>query len=274
MTVINTNVSAIRAGNSSRLANASLAQAMERLSTGKRINSAKDDAAGLSVATRMTSEIRGLNAASRNANDGVSLVQTAEGGMSQITTMLQRMKELSVQAGNGTLGDADKDNLQAEFAELITQIDEVAGRTTFNGVALLDGTNATVTLQTGTTSTQTQDVTLSDVTTTTLAVGLLDIGSTSATGGAAAAMDAIDTALYTITTARAGLGAVQNRLEASVASITNRVTNLEESRSRIEDTDFASESTALAKSQILSQASTAMLAQANQSQQNVMSLLR
>jgi flagellin len=271
MSVINTNVSAVRASNSSRMASASLSQAMERLSTGKRINSAKDDAAGLSVATRMTSEIRGLNAASRNANDGVSLVQTAEGGMSQITTMLQRMKELSVQAGNGTLGDADKDNLQAEFAELITQIDEVAGRTTFNGVSLLDGTNATVTLQTGTTSSQTMDVTLSDVTSGTLAVDALDIGSTGDAGGA---MDAIDTALDTITTARAGLGAVQNRLEASVASITNRVTNLEESRSRIEDTDFATESTALAKAQILSQASTAMLAQANQSQQNVMSLLR
>jgi flagellin len=271
MTVINTNVSAIRAGNSSRMANASLAQAMERLSTGKRINAAKDDAAGLSVATRMTSEIRGLNAASRNASDGISLVQTAEGGMSQITSMLQRMKELSVQANNGTLGDADKDNLQAEFAELITQIDEVASRTTFNGVSLLDGTNADVTLQTGTTSTQTQVVTLSDVSATTLAVDTLDIGSA---GDAGAAMDAIDTALDTITTARASFGAVQNRLEASVASITNRVTNLEESRSRIEDTDFASESTALAKSQILSQASTAMLAQANQSQQNVMSLLR
>ncbi|RHW18466.1 flagellin FliC [Sphingomonas gilva] len=271
MTVINTNVSAIRAGNSSRLANASLQQAMERLSSGKRINSAKDDAAGLSVATRMTSDIRGLNAASRNANDGISMVQTAEGGMSQVTTMLQRMKELAVQAGNGTLSDADKDNLQAEFSELVTQIDEVAGRTTFNGVALLDGTNATVTLQTGTTSTQTMDVTLSDVTGTTLGVDTLDIGST---GDAGAAMDAIDTALDTITTARAGLGAVQNRLEASVANITNRVTNLEESRSRIEDTDFAAESTALARSQILSQASTAMLAQANQSQQNVMSLLR
>ena len=269
MTVINTNISALRAGNSSRMADAGLRQAMERLSSGKRINSAKDDAAGLSVATRMTSEIRGLNAAVRNANDGISLVQTAEGGMSQITSMLQRMKELSVQANNGTLADEDKDNLQAEFAELISQIDEVATRTTFNGKDLLAG--ETITLQTGAKSTETMDVTTTAVSADDLLVDALDIGST---GDAEAAMDAIDEALETVTTARATLGAQQNRLEASVSNITNRVTNLTESRSRIEDTDFAAESTALAKSQILSQASTAMLAQANQSQQGVLSLLR
>lgn len=268
MTVINTNVSALRAGNSTRAANASLSQAMERLSTGKRINAAKDDAAGLSVATRMTSEIRGLNAASRNASDGISLVQTAEGGLSQITSMLQRMKELAVQAGNGTLGTTDKTNLKAEFDQLALQITEVSNRTTFNGVDLLKGATAIV-LQTGTKAGDTLSITPVAMDTLAGTVTALDIST-----DAAAAMTALDTALDTVTTDRATLGAVQNRLDAGVASITNRVTNLEESRSRIEDADFASESTNLARSQILSQASTAMLAQANQSQQNVMSLLR
>ncbi|API59215.1 flagellin [Tardibacter chloracetimidivorans] len=271
MTVINTNTSALRAQNASRLAEMNLSRAMERLSSGKRINSARDDAAGLAVASRMTAEIRGLGAAIRNANDGISLAQTAEGAMGEVTNMLQRMKELSVQSANGTLSDGDKDNLQAEFAELIAQIDDIANRTTFNGVALADGTNATVSIQTGTSAGETVDVTLSDLTAATLAIDALDIGSA---GDADAAMTAIDAALDTVTTARATLGAVQNRLDATVNSLTDRATNLTESRSRIEDTDFSAETTNLAKSQILSQAATAMLAQANQSQQNVLSLLR
>ncbi|RJF93230.1 flagellin [Sphingomonas cavernae] len=271
MTVINSNSAALRAHNSSRVADKNLSTAMERLSTGKRINSAKDDAAGLAVASRMTAELKGIGAAIRNANDGISLAQTAEGAMGEVSNMLHRMKELSVQSANGTLSDGDKDNLQAEFAELIAQIDDVANRTTFNGVALADGTNTTVAIQTGTKAGETLDITLADLTATTLAVDAEDIGST---GDADAAMTAIDAAIDTVTTARATLGAVQNRLDATVNNLTSRSTNLEDSRSRIEDTDFSVETTNLAKSQILSQAATAMLAQANQSSQNVMSLLR
>jgi len=271
MTVIGTNVSAMRAAYSSTKAEAGLAQAIERLSSGKRINSASDDAAGLAIATRMTSQVRGLNAAMRNANDGISLAQTAEGGMNEISNMLQRMRELSVQSANGTLSAGDRTNLQTEVTALIAQIDDVATRTDFNGVKLLDGTNATVAIQTGTAAGEQVTISLTDVDATALAVNALDI---STAAGAAAALTALDTALNTVTTAQAGLGAVQNRLEATVSSLSNRVTNLSESRSRIEDADFSTETTALAKNQILSQASTAMLAQANQSQQGVLSLIR
>ena len=271
MTVIATNVSAMRAAYSSTKAEMGLTQAIDRLSSGKRINSAKDDAAGLAIATRMTSQIRGLNAAIRNSNDGISLAQTAEGGMNEITNMLQRMRELAVQSSNGTLSAGDRTNLQAEVTELISQIGDVASRTNFNGVSLLDGTNSSISIQTGTASGETVTVSLTDVDATALGVNAVDISSLS---GAGTALTALDTALTTVTTAQATLGAAQNRLEATVSSLTNRVTNLAESRSRIEDADFSAESTQLAKYQILGQASTAMLAQANQSQQGVLSLLR
>lgn len=271
MTVIGTNVTAMRAAYASTKAEMGLSQAIDRLSSGKRINSASDDAAGLAIATRMTSQIRGLNAAIRNSNDGISLAQTAEGGMNEITNMLQRMRELAVQSANGTLAAGDRTNLQAEVTELLAQVGDVATRTNFNGVALLDGTNASVDIQTGTSAGETVTVTLTDVDATALGVNAIDI---STAAGAGTALTALDTALNTITTAQATLGAAQNRLEATVSSLNNRVTNLSESRSRIEDADFSAESTQLAKYQILSQASTAMLAQANQSQQGVLSLIR
>ena len=271
MTVIGTNVSAMRASTASSRAEVGLSQAIERLSTGKRINSASDDAAGLAIATRMTSEVKGLNMAMRNANYGISLAQTAEGGMNEITNMLQRMRELSVQSANGTLSAGDRTNLQAEVTALIGQIGDVSGRTEFNGVKLLDGTNASIAIQTGSKAGEQVTVALTDVDATALGVNALDI---STEAGAAAALTALDTALTTVTTAQANLGASQNRLEATVSSLTDRVTNLSESRSRIQDADFSAESTQLAKFQVLSQASTAMLAQANQSQQGVLSLIR
>ncbi len=271
MTVIGTNVSALRTLNASRNAEMSLAKAMERLSTGKRINSAADDAAGLSIASRMTAEVRGLNMAIRNANDGISLAQTAEGGMNEIGSMLQRMRELAVQSASGTLTDADRTNLQAEVTELIAQIGDVATRTQFNGVALLDGTNATIDVQTGSDSGETVAVTLTDVTAATLGVDGVDI---STQAGADTALGDLDTAIDAISTAQATLGAAQNRLQTTVSNLTDRVVNITESRSRIEDADFSAETTSLAKAQILSQASTAMLAQANQSQQGVLSLIR
>lgn len=271
MTVIGTNVSALRASTASNSAEMSLAKSIERLSTGSRINSASDDAAGLAVATRMTSEVRGLNMAIRNANDGISLAQTAEGGMNEITNMLQRMRELAVQSANGTLSAGDRTNLQAEVGELISQIGDVASRTQFNGVALLDGTNASLAIQTGSNASETVSIALTDVDATALGVNATTVATVT---DANAALTAIGTALDTITTAQATLGASQNRLQTTVSNLTDRVTNITESRSRIMDVDFSAETTNLAKSQILSQASTAMLAQANQSQQGVLSLLR
>lgn len=270
MTVIGTNVTAMRASYASNQAEMGLAKSIERLSTGSRVNSAADDAAGYSIATRMTSEVRGLNMAIRNSNDGISLAQTAEGGMNEITNMLQRMRELSVQSANGTLAAGDRTNLQTEVTALIAQIDDVASRTTFNDVALLSAAG-TVNIQTGSDANQTVAITLTDVDATALAVNALDITSEA---GATAALTALDTALDTVTSAQASLGADQNRLQTTVSNLSDRVANISESRSRIMDVDFSAETTELAKNQILSQASNAMLAQANQSQQGVLSLLR
>ncbi|WP_066119046.1 flagellin [Blastomonas sp. CCH9-A1] len=280
MTVIGTNVSALRAANASTSAQMSLSKSIDRLSTGKRINSAADDAAGNAIATRMTSQIRGLNQAVRNANDGISLTQTAEGGMNEIVNMMQRMRELAVQSASGTLADSDRTNLQAEVTALkaeVTalkaQVNDVANKTTFNGVALLN-TAGPVAIQTGIASGDTVNITLANVTTVGLGIDGVDIGALAGTGDPSAALTALDTALNTITTAQAGLGASQNRLQATVSSLVNRSTNLSEARSRIQDANFSEESTNLARSQILAQASTAMLAQANQSQQGVLSLIR
>ncbi|WP_420605849.1 flagellin [Novosphingopyxis sp.] len=271
MTVIGTNISAMRASTASNRAEMGLSQAINRLSTGQRINSAADDAAGLAIATRMTSEVRGLNMAMRNANDGISLAQTAEGGMNEITNMLQRMRELAVQSANGTLSAGDRTNLQTEVTALIGQIGDIAGRTDFNGVGLLNGSSTTIAIQTGSKAGEQVSIGLTDVRTATLGVDAIDV---STAAGANTALGVLATALDTVTTGQAKLGASQNRLQATVSSLTDRVTNLTESRSRIQDADFSAESTMLAKYQILNQASTAMLAQANQSQQGVLSLLR
>ncbi len=270
MTVIGTNVSALRAANASTSAQGMLSKSIDRLSTGKRINSAADDAAGNAIATRMTSQVRGLNQAVRNSNDGISLAQTAEGGMNEIVNMMQRMRELSVQSASGTLAAGDRTNLQTEVTALLAQVDDVAGKTNFNGVSLLN-TAGPIAIQTGIGSGDTVNIALANVTATGLAINAIDI---STAAGAGTALTALDTALNTITTAQAGLGASQNRLQATVSSLVNRATNLSEARSRIQDANFSEESTNLAKAQILAQASTAMLAQANQSQQGVLSLIR
>ncbi|PAX07943.1 flagellin [Sphingomonas lenta] len=457
MTVIGTNTSATRAGNASRLANMQLQTAMERLSTGKRINSAKDDAAGLAISSSMSAQIRGMNQAVRNANDGISLAQTAEGALNEVTSMLQRMKELATQSSNGTLRDSDRTALQAEMTQLTAEIASVSKTTTFNGVNLLDGSVTGVKLQTGinagesinmsmvkatsgalglqaekvglavnaalaagdltingqdvgavatvdalavanaingftgttrvtakaenwvtadvsnipatgtftitpgtgtavavtltsaennvdalaakinqvsgtngniaasvengrlkivskngsnitmsgTTSflTNAKDITDAAVTPVTAAVegrltltaeagASLNIAGTAAadaglgTGqmsfsavsianqtGAVASLAVIDAAIEKVSAGRGDLGAVQNRLQSTVNNLTNNATNLTDARSRIEDTDYSAETAQLAKAQILSQASTAMLAQANQSQQGVLKLL-
>lgn len=275
MTVINTNTSALRAQNGSRVANQALQSAMERLSTGKRINSAKDDAAGLAIASSMTSQIRGMNQAIRNSNDGISFAQTAEGALGEVTNMLQRVRELAVQSKSGTYSAADRTNLNAEASALQAQIADILTNTKFNGVAVFDyaaadTANDEISIQVGA-NTETVDV----------AKAYINSGNFEAADfavdtdvNAAATITNVDTNLAAINTARAGLGASQSRLESVVNNLSNTVTNLSDARSRIEDADFSAETTNLAKAQILSQASQAMLAQANQSQQGVLSLLR
>ncbi|SMF72592.1 flagellin [Allosphingosinicella indica] len=269
MTVINTNTSALRAQNGGRVAEQSLRVAMERLSTGKRINSSKDDAAGLAIASSMTSQIRGMNQAIRNSNDGISLAQTAEGALNEVTNMLQRIRELAVQSASGTYSDDDRTNLQEEVKALGAQINDIVANTKFNGVTLFGSADGSFAIQTGANSGD--QVTISITGLDVSSASGADISSVS---GAESALDDVDTALKDVGTVRAGLGAAQSRLESTVNNLTNNVTNLADARSRIEDADFSAETTNLAKAQILSQASTAMLAQANQSQQGVLSLLR
>jgi flagellin len=268
--IINTNVSALRAQNSSRIASNMRDTAIERLSSGKRINGAKDDAAGLSITTRMDAKVRGLNQAVRNSNDGISLAQTAEGAAGEVSNILVRMRELAVQSANGTSTTEDRAAIQLEVDALISQVDDISTRTDFNGTSLLDGT-ANIDIQTGVDSGETVNITIADLRTAALGVNTVDL-STSA--GASAALTALDDAIETVSSERANLGAQQNRLDATVNNLTSTVTNLTESSSRIKDADFSVESTKLASAQILSQASTAMLAQANQSQQGVLSLLQ
>ncbi|WP_340267374.1 flagellin N-terminal helical domain-containing protein [Sphingobium mellinum] len=282
MTVIGTNSSALRAMNASATASKSLSTAMERLSTGKRINSAKDDAAGLAIAATMSSQIKGMTQGIRNANDGISMAQTAEGALGEVTNMLQRMRELTVQASNGINDTNAKTNIQTEITALSSQITSTLANTEFNGQKLFDGTAGTagaVTIQAGANASDTVTMNFGDLAAPLATI--LGFDATTATTanfatalGSAATAGSFDEAIQAISTARAGLGSVQNQLESTVNGLTNNITNLSDARSRIEDADFSAETTALAKAQILSQASTAMLAQANQSQQNVLKLIQ
>ena len=272
MTVIGSNISSLRASNASTNAQSMLSTSMERLSTGKRINSAKDDAAGLAISTSMTAQIRGMNQGVRNANDGISMAQTAEGALDEVTNMMQRMRELAVQKDNGTYSTGDIANIKSEQDALAKQLVSVLSNTEFNGKKLFDGSAGTagaVTIQAGANVSDAITLTLDNLKADT-AIAAVATSAGSVTG---ATLAQYDTALAKVGTSRANLGAVQNQLESAVNNLTSNSTNLSDARSRIEDTDFSAESTALAKAQILSQASTAMLAQANQSQQGVLKLL-
>ncbi|MBA3054742.1 MAG: flagellin FliC [Sphingomonadales bacterium] len=274
MAVINTNISAIRASNASTAANKLLGMAMERLSTGKRINSAKDDAAGLAIATSMTSQVRGMTQAIRNANDGISLAQTAEGALGEVTNMLQRIRELAVQGASGTFQTSDRAAMQSEVTNLTQQIGDVLGNTTFNGITLFSttaGADVSNDIQTGAEAGETVTLTSTAIDGTNISATALDVTSTAA---ATTTMANVDLALADVNASRASLGGGQNRLESAVNNMTSNVANLSDARSRIEDTDYSAETTNMAKAQILSQASTAMIAQANQAQQNVLSLLK
>ncbi|PCD04045.1 flagellin FliC [Sphingomonas spermidinifaciens] len=271
MTVIGTNIGSLRAANAATSASQALTSSMERLSTGKRINSAKDDAAGLAIASSMTSQIKGMNQAVRNANDGISLAQTADGALNEVTNMLQRVRELAVQASSGTYSADDRTNLQTEVTQLTAQIGDIIDNSKFNDVALFGAADVTISIQVGAGSTDQIDLTISALDLT--AARAASIAGADGTA-AQAVLDTVDDALDAVATTRASLGAGQNRLQSVVNNLTTNATNLTDARSRIEDADFSAETTQLAKAQILSQASTAMLAQANQSQQGVLSLLR
>lgn len=272
MSVINTNISALKAQNASMKANEMLGNAMERLSTGKRINGAADDAAGLSIATGFTSDIRGLNQGIRNASDGIALAQTAEGALDEVANMMQRVRELAVQSSTGTYDTEDRGFMDQEVDELRAQITDILSNTEFNGVTLFSTTSGSdVTVDIAIDAGRTVTLTSNAIDGTNISASGLDVTSASA---AATTITNVDNLLSDVNTARSSLGAGQNRLEAAINNLTTTATNLTDARSRIEDTDYSSETTALAKAQILGQASTAMLAQANQSQQSVLSLLR
>ncbi len=281
MSVINTNVSALYSQNAMKANTRAMNTAMEQLSTGVRINSAKDDAAGLAIGQSMTSQIRGLNQAVRNANDGINMMQTAEGAMTEQSNMLQRMRELAVQSSNGTYSSAQRVYLDAEFSALITQIGKISTETTWNGQQVLAGTNTNsisgisgdFQFQVGQAAGQTLTVSIGNMGTGTsgLAISSLAISTAS---GASAAMTTIDAALEKINLQRATIGAGINQLTYAADNMTNIAANVTQSRSTIMDTDYALATTQLAKTQILQQASTAMLAQANQQAQGVMALLK
>ncbi|MFA7534006.1 MAG: flagellin [Tissierellaceae bacterium] len=247
------------------------AKSMEKLSSGFRINRAGDDAAGLSISEKMRAQIRGLNMASRNSQDGISLIQTAEGALDEVHAILQRMRELAVQAANDTNVTADRNALQAEINELVSEISGIAQRTEFNTQKLLDGNFTNKTLQIGANSGQIMSVSISGMTPTSLSVNDLKLSGHT---NASSAITTINSAIETVSTLRSKLGAIQNRLEHTIKNLDNASENLQAAESRVRDVDMAKEMMEQTRQQILQQASTAMLAQANTAPQTVLQLLR
>jgi flagellin len=301
MTVINTNVAASITANALTKNERAMSQAMERLSTGQRINSASDDAAGLAIASRMTSQLNGLNMAVRNANDAISMVQTADGALVEASKMVQRMRELTVQAASGTVNSTDQTALNTEFRALEDQIHLISTNTEWNGQKLLNGELGAVNFQVGANASQTISITFGDLNTDGdasadatnadnkgLMVALDDATGTVSSGAGTATVDLndvvitssqstvlgyLDNALTRLNAHRATLGATLNRLEYAADNLANVSQNTLASRSRVLDADYASETTELAKTQIIQQAATAMLSQANQYPQTVLALL-
>ena len=300
MSVINTNVAATITSNALAKNDRAMGQSMERLSTGQRINSASDDAAGLAIASKMTSQIRGLDQAVRNGNDAISMIQTADGAMVEVSNMLQRMRELTVQAASGTNTSDDLASLNIEFQALDDQIDAISINTEWNGQKLLDGSLGAVAFQVGANASQTISVTFADLNTDNSATEATGAGTATtdmftgldndvaASGTSTVDLDAqvitgsaqgttlgyLDRALDRINSHRATLGATINRLEYAVDNLANVSQNASASRSRVQDANYATESTELARTQIIQQAGTAMLAQANQQSQSVLALLK
>ncbi len=301
MAVINTNYLALVSQNNLNRSQSSLGSAIERLSSGLRINSAKDDAAGQAIANRFTANINGLTQAARNANDGISIAQTTEGALNEINNNLQRVRQLVVQANNGTNSAEDLVSINEEVIARVAEINRVSEQTQFNGVKVLTGGTTNISIQVGAFDNETIDIKLGTVNSTTLfAGGSGNLGAITegtdakatagagilssyagATGGTAATAKVstdlladIDAAISKVDSQRSGLGAIQNRFESTVANLNNTVTNLTASRSRIEDADYAVEVSNMTRAQILQQAGTAVLAQANQVPQTMLSLLR
>ncbi len=271
--VINTNLNSLNTQRNLSTSQGSLATSMQRLSSGLRVNSAKDDAAGLSIATRMDSEVRGMNVAIRNSNDAMSFAQTAEGGLSKITDSLQRMRELAVQSKNATNTTADQANLDTEYQQLATEVTRVAANTNFNGVNTLAGGAKVFQVGTGNASGDTITVTGTDMTAQASIVASTG-GAVTSSALATTAITNIDAALTAVNTERALYGATQNRFEAVISNLHVSSENQSAAKSRIMDTDFAAETANLSRAQILQQAGTAMLAQANSSPNGVLALLR
>ncbi|MDR7192573.1 flagellin [Luteimonas terrae] len=276
MSVINTNTIALNAQRNLSTNSASLSTTIQRLSSGLRINSAKDDAAGLAISQRMTAQVRGMDQAARNANDGISLAQTAEGALGEIGNNLQRIRELTVQAANGTNSEDDKAALQKEVTQLQSEILRVVDNTKFNGTELLSS-GTTISIQVGANATDNDkiDITLTDIKS--ALSGVTDSSfsiSGMAAGSGATQLDTLDSALKSVNEARADLGAIQNRFSSAVSNLQTSSENLSASRSRIQDTDYAKETVELTRTQILQQAGTAMLAQAKSAPQSVLSLLQ
>ncbi|WP_319802384.1 flagellin [Candidatus Symbiopectobacterium sp. NZEC151] len=291
MAVINTNSLSLLAQNNLNKSQSALGTAIERLSSGSRINSAKDDAAGQAIANRFTANIRGMTQAARNANDGISLAQTAEGSLNEINNNLQRVRELANQAKNGTYSASDIDSMQSEINERVAEINRVADQSQFNGIKILANTNTdtTISIQVGANDGETIGISLTSNQGWNKHTGTLTAGTTG--GQVTAASDrkvsvdgfdvlatdvlaSVDAALKAVDTQRSSLGAIQNRFESTVANLNNTITNLTSARSRIEDADVATEVSNMSKNQILQQAGTSVLAQANQVPQTVLSLLR
>jgi flagellin len=265
-TTINTNVTSLNAQRNLKMNTGSLSTSMQRLSSGLRINSASDDAAGLAIADRMNSQVRGLNVAVRNANDGISLAQTAEGALSTVTDVLQRMRELAVQAQNGTNGTSDRANINTEYLALSAEITRIADQTKFNGNAILSASAGAQTFQIGANNGETLAITTAQIQTV--------AGNLTTAADASTALAALDTKLDSITTERAKYGAAINRFQFAISNLQTSSENQAASRGRIMDADFAVETANLSRSQVLQQAGTAMIAQANQLPQQVLSLLR
>ena len=263
---INTNINSLNAQRNLGTAQMSLATSMQRLSSGLRINSASDDAAGLAIADRMNAQIKGTNVAIRNANDGISLAQTAEGALATVTDALQRMRELAVQAQNGTNGTSDRANMDTEYQALSSEITRIAAQTKFNGVAIVGGGAGAQVFQVGANNGDTLTITTTAVTTV--------AGDLTTSANASTAVAALDTALNTITSNRATYGAAINRFGFAISNLGVTAENQTASRGRIMDADFASETANLSRANILQQAGTAMVAQANSQPQGVLALLR
>ena len=269
--IINHNLSAINTQRQMFKTSTAQSKAAEKLSSGLRINRAGDDAAGLAISEKMRGQVNGLNQASRNAQDGISMIQTAEGALDETHSMLQRLRTLSVQSSNGTYVSADRTNIQAEVEQLTAEITEIANKTQFNKMDLLDGTTSEITFQVGANSAQTIKVTMESMTATTLSINSLSLSTQT---NAQSATTTIDDAINTVSTFRAKLGAVQNRLEHTIASVDNSAENLQAAESRIRDTDMAKEMMELTRTNVLSQATQSMLAQANSRPNQVLSLLQ